>query len=165
MTVQISGREFLDDPVAATRRELLILALSQIPTKIHEKQVDDGNSYKSMFNKRIETQLQWSTQRPKEPNKLRRLPLPQRVGVAAGGSLENTARAKTCSTSWLPISKAVMNIAKGWRRDHWNPSASSRNMGRYKNYREPRRRGFDDENYSPPIEIGKPAPGSRRLSP
>src|SRR5689334_2412060 len=28
-------------------------------------------------------------------------------------------------------------------------SDSSRNMGRYKNYREPRRRGFDDENYSP----------------
>ena len=30
-----------------------------------------------------------------------------------------------------------------------NPPDSSKNMGRYKTYREPRRRGFDDENYSP----------------
>ena len=29
------------------------------------------------------------------------------------------------------------------------PSDLSKNMGRYKTYREPRRRGFDDENYSP----------------
>ena len=53
MTVQVSGREFLDDPIAATRR-VLILALAQIPAKIHEKQVDNESSYKSMFNKRIE---------------------------------------------------------------------------------------------------------------
>ena len=29
------------------------------------------------------------------------------------------------------------------------PTDLSKNMGRYKTYREPRRRGFDDENYSP----------------
>ena len=96
MTVQVSGREFLEDPVAATRR-VLILALAQIPTKIHEEQVDNESSYKSMFNKRAEIPLQWSTQRPKEPNKRRRLPLPQRVGMAVGGPLENTARAASAS--------------------------------------------------------------------
>ena len=31
-------------------------------------------------------------------------------------------------------------------------------MGRYKNYREPRRRGFDDENYSPPDRDRKSSP-------
>ena len=31
-------------------------------------------------------------------------------------------------------------------------------MGRYKNYREPRRRGFDDENYSPPNRDRKASP-------
>ena len=31
-------------------------------------------------------------------------------------------------------------------------------MGRYKNYREPRRRGFDDENYSPPDRDWKSSP-------
>jgi hypothetical protein len=53
MTVQVSGDEYLAEPVAATRR-VLSLALAQIPTKIHEKQVDNESSYKSMFNKRIE---------------------------------------------------------------------------------------------------------------
>jgi cold shock protein len=31
-------------------------------------------------------------------------------------------------------------------------------MGRYKSYREPRRRGFDDENYSPPDRVRKAGP-------
>ena len=39
MTIQVSGREFLADPVAATRR-VLILALAQIPTNIQEEHVD-----------------------------------------------------------------------------------------------------------------------------
>src|SRR5262245_53141409 len=55
-------------------------------------------------------------------------------------------------------------------RDVWveNPPNSSKNMGRYKSYREPRRRGFDDDNYSPqnrdrnrqsqPVDM--PPPGS-----
>jgi hypothetical protein len=64
MTVHVSGREFLDDPVAATRR-VLILALAQIPTKIHEKQVDNESSYKSMFNKRIETHFNGVLNDPK----------------------------------------------------------------------------------------------------
>jgi hypothetical protein len=42
MTVQVSGYEYLADPVAATRR-VLILALTKIPAKIHEEQVDNGN--------------------------------------------------------------------------------------------------------------------------
>jgi CspA family cold shock protein len=45
----------------------------------------------------------------------------------------------------------------------WNPSDASRNMGRYKNYREPRRRGFDDENYSPQDRDWKAGP--RQSSP
>ncbi len=66
MTVQVSGREFLDDPVAATRR-VLILALAQIPMKIHEQQVDNENSYRSMFNKRIETHFNGVLNDPKNP--------------------------------------------------------------------------------------------------
>jgi hypothetical protein len=64
MTVHVSGREFLDDPVAATRR-VLILALAQIPAKIHEKQVDNESSYKSMSNKRIETHFNGILNDPK----------------------------------------------------------------------------------------------------
>jgi hypothetical protein len=36
MTVQVSGYEYLADPVAATR-QVLILALTKIPAKIHEE--------------------------------------------------------------------------------------------------------------------------------
>jgi hypothetical protein len=66
MTVHVSGREFLDDPVAATRR-VLILALAQIPTKIHEEQVDNESIYKSMFNKRAESHFNGVLNDPKNP--------------------------------------------------------------------------------------------------
>ena len=66
MTVQVSGREFLDDPVAATRR-VLILALAQIPAKIHEEQVDNESIYKGMFNKRAETHFNGVLNDPKNP--------------------------------------------------------------------------------------------------
>ena len=66
MTVQVSGREFLDDPVAATRR-VLILALAQIPAKIHEEQVDNENIYKGMFNKRAEIHFNGVLNDPKNP--------------------------------------------------------------------------------------------------
>ena len=39
-------------------------------------------------------------------------------GGGGGGVIATLTRPllpKTCSTSWLPISKAVMNIAKRWR--------------------------------------------------
>src|SRR5262249_38047790 len=54
MTVQVSGREFLDNPIAATRR-VLILALSQIPTKIHQQQLDNESTYRGMFDKEADT--------------------------------------------------------------------------------------------------------------
>ena len=66
MTVQISGREFLDDPVAATRR-VLVVALSQIPAKIHEELVDNESIYKGMFNKRAETHFNGVLNDPKNP--------------------------------------------------------------------------------------------------
>ena len=66
MTVQVSGREFLDDPVAATRR-VLILALAQIPAKIHEEQVDNESIYKGMFNKRAEIHFNGVLNDPKNP--------------------------------------------------------------------------------------------------
>jgi hypothetical protein len=66
MTVQVSGREFLDDPVAATRR-VLILALAQIPVKIHEEQVDNESIYKSTFNKRAESHFNGVLNDPKNP--------------------------------------------------------------------------------------------------
>jgi hypothetical protein len=50
MTVQVSGREFLADPVAATRRGL-ILALAQIPTNIQEEQVDKLVRAKYLFSR------------------------------------------------------------------------------------------------------------------
>ena len=66
MTVQISGREFLDDPVAATRR-VLVVALSQIPAKIHEELVDNESIYKGMFNKRAEIHFNGVLNDPKNP--------------------------------------------------------------------------------------------------
>ena len=50
MTIQVSGREFLADPVAATRR-VLILALAQIPTNIQEEQVDKLVRAKYLFSR------------------------------------------------------------------------------------------------------------------
>jgi hypothetical protein len=64
MTVHVSGREFLDDPVAATRR-VLVLALSQIPAKIHEKQLDNESIYKG--NKGAETHFNGVLNDPKKP--------------------------------------------------------------------------------------------------
>jgi hypothetical protein len=49
MTVEVSGYEFLADPVAATRR-VLILALTKIPAKIHEEQVDNGSLFNGILN-------------------------------------------------------------------------------------------------------------------
>ena len=66
MTVQVSGREFLDDPVAATRR-VLVLALSQIPAKIHDELVDNKSIYKGMFNKRAEIHFNGVLNDPKTP--------------------------------------------------------------------------------------------------
>jgi hypothetical protein len=61
MTVQVSGREFLDDPVAATRR-VLILALAQIPVKIHEEQVDNESIYKVCSTSELNpTSMEYST--------------------------------------------------------------------------------------------------------
>ena len=103
MTVQVSGREFLDDPVAATRR-VLILALAQIPAKIHEEQVDNESIYKGMFNKRTETHFNGVLNDPKNPTSVRRLPLPQRVGMAAGGSLKQyRARIVGFGLGGLPV--------------------------------------------------------------
>jgi hypothetical protein len=64
MTVQVSGREFLADPVAATRR-VLILALTQIPPKIHEQQIDNESTYKGMFSKGAETRFKGVLNDPK----------------------------------------------------------------------------------------------------
>jgi hypothetical protein len=50
MTIQVSGHEFLADPVAATRR-VLTLALAQIPTKIHDEQVDKLVRAKYLFSR------------------------------------------------------------------------------------------------------------------
>ena len=50
MTIQVSGREFLADPVAATRR-VLILALAQIPTNIQEEHVDKLVRAKYLFSR------------------------------------------------------------------------------------------------------------------
>jgi len=66
MTVQVSGREFLDDPVAATRR-VLVLALAQVPAKVHEQLVDNESIYKSMFNKRAEIRFNGVLNDPKNP--------------------------------------------------------------------------------------------------
>src|SRR5262245_32133563 len=49
MTVEVSGYEFLADPVAATRR-VLILALTKIPAKIHEEQIDNGSLFNGILN-------------------------------------------------------------------------------------------------------------------
>ena len=53
MTFQVSGDEYLADPVAATRR-VLILALTKIPATIHEEQVDSGSIFNGMFNQRAD---------------------------------------------------------------------------------------------------------------
>jgi hypothetical protein len=66
MTVQVSGYEYLADPVAATRR-VLILALTKIPAKIHEEQVDSGNIYNGMFNKRADIHFNGVLNDPKNP--------------------------------------------------------------------------------------------------
>jgi hypothetical protein len=66
MTLQVSGREFLDDPVAATRR-VLVVALSQIPAKIHEELVDNESINKGMFNKRAEIHFIGVLNDPKNP--------------------------------------------------------------------------------------------------
>jgi hypothetical protein len=62
MTVQVSGHEYLTDPVAATRR-VLILALTKIPAKIHEEQVDNG----SMCNNRADVHFNGVLNDPKNP--------------------------------------------------------------------------------------------------
>jgi hypothetical protein len=64
MTVQVSGREYLADPVAATRR-VLILALTKIPAKIHEEQVDNGSN--GTVNKRAEIHFNGVLNDPKDP--------------------------------------------------------------------------------------------------
>jgi hypothetical protein len=66
MTVQVSGYEFLADPVAATRR-VLILALTKIPAKIHEEQVNYGSLLNGMFNKRAEIHFNGVLNDPKDP--------------------------------------------------------------------------------------------------
>jgi hypothetical protein len=66
MTVQVSGYEYLADPVAATRR-VLILALTKIPPKIHEEQVDNGSISKGLFNKRAEIHFNGVLNDPKNP--------------------------------------------------------------------------------------------------
>ena len=50
MTIQVSGREFVTDPIEATRR-VLILALAQIPTKIHQEQIDKLVRAKYLFSR------------------------------------------------------------------------------------------------------------------
>jgi hypothetical protein len=66
MTVQVSGHEYLADPVAATRR-VLILALTKIPAKIHDEQVDNGSIYNGMVNKRAEIHFNGVLNDPKDP--------------------------------------------------------------------------------------------------
>ena len=66
MTVQVSGDEYLADPVAATRR-VLILALTKIPAKIHEEQVDNGSIDRGMFNKRADIHFNGVLNDPKNP--------------------------------------------------------------------------------------------------
>jgi hypothetical protein len=66
MTVQVSGYEFLADPVAATRR-VLILALTKIPAKIHEEQVNYGSLVNAMCNKRAENHFNGVLNDPRYP--------------------------------------------------------------------------------------------------
>ena len=66
MTFQVSGDEYLADPVAATRR-VLILALTKIPAKIHEEQVNHGSLLNGMFNKRAEIHFNGVLDDPKDP--------------------------------------------------------------------------------------------------
>jgi hypothetical protein len=66
MTVQVSGDEYLADPVAANRR-VLILALTKIPAKIHEEQVDSGSIFNGMFNKRADIHFNGVLNDPKNP--------------------------------------------------------------------------------------------------
>jgi hypothetical protein len=66
MTVQVSGDEYLADPVAATRR-VLILALTKIPAKIHEEQIDSGSIYNGMFNKRADIHFSGVLNDPQNP--------------------------------------------------------------------------------------------------
>ena len=56
MTIQVSDREFLADPVAATRR-VLILALAQIPANIHQEQMDKLVRAKYLFSRVLQGQL------------------------------------------------------------------------------------------------------------
>jgi hypothetical protein len=65
MTVQVSGHEYLTDPVAATRR-VLILALTKIPAKIHEEQVDNG-SHNGMCINRADIHFNGVLNDPKNP--------------------------------------------------------------------------------------------------
>ena len=66
MTVRISGHEYLTDPVAATRR-VLILALTKIPAKIHEEQVDNGSLVNGMCNNRGDIHFNGVLNDPKNP--------------------------------------------------------------------------------------------------
>jgi hypothetical protein len=68
MTVQVSEYEFLADPVAATRR-VLILALTKIPAKIHEEQVNHGSLLNGMFNKRAEIHFNGVLDDPRHPTR------------------------------------------------------------------------------------------------
>jgi hypothetical protein len=60
MTIQVSGHEFLADPVAATRR-VLILALAQIPTNIHQEQIDKLVRAKYLFSRVLQGQFPETT--------------------------------------------------------------------------------------------------------
>jgi hypothetical protein len=66
MTIQVSGHEYLADPVAATRR-VLILALTKIPAKIHEEQVDNGSLVNGMCSNRADIHFNGVLNDPKNP--------------------------------------------------------------------------------------------------
>ena len=66
MTVQVSGHEYLTDPVAATRR-VLILALTKIPAKIHEEQFDNGSLANGMVNGRADIHFNGVINDPGDP--------------------------------------------------------------------------------------------------
>ena len=56
MTIQVSGQEFLADPVAATR-QILIRALAQIPTEIHRVEIDKLVRAKYLFSRVLQGHL------------------------------------------------------------------------------------------------------------
>src|SRR5262245_59920951 len=66
MTVQVPGYEYLTDPVAATRR-VLILALTKMPANIHEEQIDNGSLANGMFNGRADIHFNGVINDPRDP--------------------------------------------------------------------------------------------------